>query len=238
MNRRELDELMAPRDLPDRRRMLRTVLDQVSAERAQSAGPATPDDHSSQLGFSDSAFVPVVRTRSRRWFTAAVAAATAVVVGGLGWSVVIRSPLAGRAGPGGQSVAPVGPTRTPAPGPEATPTPTPRAQGQTVPPSVTVIDNRAAGSTLFVTYRICSGSGVATLTGPFANRDTGVALPAGMPPRMAVHETIGPDQCILRGEAIARPDGPVSGRLDVRISFAPGTPEKRFDAYYGDSYGG
>ena len=34
MNRRQLDELMQPRDLPDQHRMLRNVFGHVSEERA------------------------------------------------------------------------------------------------------------------------------------------------------------------------------------------------------------
>lgn len=236
MKRRELDELMQPRELPDQHRMLRDVFGHVAEERARSeSSDAKASGSSTELGFSDSAFRPIVQARSRRWLSLAVAAATAVVVGGLGWSVVIQSPLSAQVGPGGQPAAP-----PPTPHQEVTPTltPAPRAPGEVVPPSVTVIENRAAGTTLFVTYRICSGSGVATLTGPFTSRDTDVELPAGMPPRMTIHETIGPDECVLRGEAIPRPDGPVSGRLDVRATFESGTPENRFNAYYGDIYGG
>lgn len=237
MNRRELDELIQPRDLPDQHRMLRDVLGHVAAERTSvETADANADNSGTELGFSDSAFHPVALPRSRRWLTLAVAAATAIVVGGLGWSVVIQSPLGTELGPGGQPAPPVPPP--PTPNQEVTPTPAPPISEELAPPSVDVLESRAAGRTLFVTYRICSGSGVATLTGPFASRDTGVELPAGMPPRLTVHETVGPNECIVRGEAIARPDGPVSGRLDVRITFGPRTPESRFDAYYGDIYGG
>lgn len=236
MNRRELDELMQPRELPDQHRMLREVFGHVSQERARAeSADSKAGNPSTEPGFSDSAFRPIVHARSRRWLSLAVAAATVVVVGGLAWSVVIQSPLSAQVGPGGQPVPP-----TPTPHRETTPTltPAPRAPGEVVPPSVTVMENRTAGRTLFITYRVCSGSGVATLTGPFTSRDSDVELPAGMPPRMTVHETLGPDECVLRGEAIARPNGPVSGRLDVRATFEPGTPETRFNAYYGDIYGG
>lgn len=239
----EFRELLQPRDLPDQDRVLREVLASVSTERASAAASGRDDDATPEpIGFSDSAFRPITSTPSpsRRWLTLAVAAAMAIVVGGIGWSVVTQSAVTAQ--PGGQVAPqdPPPPTQTPMPTSPPNPTPTSATgvPGDVQPPSVTVLETRAAGDVLFVTYRLCSGSGVATLTGPFADREASVELPSGMPPRLVPNENIGPDECVLRGDAFARPEGPVNGRLDVRFLFENGTPERQFNAYYGDLYSG
>ncbi|WP_432560649.1 hypothetical protein [Granulicoccus sp. GXG6511] len=246
MNRDELDDLLEPRDLPDRHGMLRDVFATVSAERAD--GRADPrgfsDAHPDQ--FSASAFRRVRSTPTRRWLQFAAAAAMVVVLGGVGWMVArtnlgaepgaVPAPTAtSRPDPASGAAASPSPPRTPTPTAAPTPTTTARA---TNPPAVTVVGTRVGENVLFVTYRICSGTGVATLTGPFVDHDADVELPPDLPPRLGVAESLGPEECVLRAEVIPRPAGPVSGRLDVRIGFGAGTPENQYTAYYGDLYSG